>query len=185
MGDAKHRNDNINTFFGSAGNLSYFGQIKSIFNGASSSATVSADIASLNFSRGFQVTGGTNIQAGSSGVTDVSAGTIPTLSASAAGQAVQNMLYGGTIYASALLPLSSYGADSTNSTDGFGFSVNLVGREGVDIRILRLVRVLMWLHHRPHGSVKIESYLQYNSINLSPGSSQVRGRNFRWGKLRL
>ncbi len=181
MGDAKHRNDNINTFFGSAGSLSYFGQIKSIYNGASSSATVSADIASLNFSRGFQVTGGTNIQAGSSGATSVSPGTVPTLSASAAGQAVQNMLYGGTIYASALLPLSSYGADSVNSTDGFGFSVNLVGREGVDIQNFKSGTSTNVVAPPSHGSVKIESYLQYNSINLSPGSSQFAGAIFVGG----
>ena len=59
--------DDINAFYSTASNVSYFKQVKSIYNGASSSATVSADIASLNFSNGMQVTAGTNIQAGSSG----------------------------------------------------------------------------------------------------------------------
>jgi len=108
MGAPADRNNNINKFFGTADNFSYSDQVKSIYNGASSSATVSADLASLNFSNGTQLTVGTNIQAGSSGVANVGSGTTPTLSAASAGQAAQNMLYGGTIVASDLLPVFFY-----------------------------------------------------------------------------
>jgi hypothetical protein len=181
MGNDEERNANINAFFGSASNLSYFSQIKSIYNGASSSATVSADIASLNFSRGFQVTGGTNIQAGSSGVNNVSTGVVPTLSANAAAQATQNMLYGGTIYASALLPLLSYGADSASSVGGLGVSLNLVGREGVDIQNFKAGTSTNVNAPPSHGSVKIEGYLQYNSINLAANSTDFAGAIFVGG----
>src|SRR5260370_32029593 len=114
MGADDVKDQAINDFFGTAHKLSYFDQIKSIYNGASSSATVSADLASLNFTNGMQVNVGTNIQAGSTGVTAVSSGTIPTLSATSAGQATQNMLYGGTVFASALLPIIAAAAKTSH-----------------------------------------------------------------------
>ena len=110
MGSGAARITNINSFFDTDGKLSYINQIKSIYNGASNSATVSADLASLNFSTGWQVTLGTNIQAGASSPTTVSSGTVPTLSATSAAQATQNMLYGGTITVLGPNPLLAAGS---------------------------------------------------------------------------
>src|SRR5258708_5514268 len=89
--------DQILAFFNEDKPLAYINQVKSIYNGASSSATVSADIGTLTFGSGWQLTLGTNIQAGPSGSTAVASGAVPTLSATAAAQATQNLLYGGTI----------------------------------------------------------------------------------------
>ena len=44
-------NSNINAFYRTTGSFSFLNQIKSIYNGASGSATISADIATLNFRR--------------------------------------------------------------------------------------------------------------------------------------
>src|SRR6266702_1795590 len=175
------RYKNINTFFGSANNYSYFQQIKSIYNGASSSTTISADIATLNFSGGWQATFGTNIQAGSSGVASVATGTVPTLSATAAAQATQNMLYGGTVYGSALFPLISVGAPSLSSPGGFGFTVNFVGREGVDIQNFKAGTSTDTTAPPSHTGVLLEGYLQYNSINLVPNTANYQGSVFIGG----
>ena len=172
---------NINTFYGTNGSLSYFNQIKSIYNGASGSATVSADIASLNFSDGMQVTAGTNVQAGSSGATTASSGTLPTLSANGAAQATQNMLYGGTVFASALYPLIATGGDKLGSTGSFGTLVDLVGREGVDIQNFKSGTSISVNSPQSHSSVQLEGYLQYNSTNLAPGSTKFAGALFFGG----
>jgi hypothetical protein len=172
---------NINTFYSTEGKLSYFNQIKSIYNGASSSATVSADLASLNFSDGMQVTAGTNIQAGSSSPTTISSGTTPTLSATSAGQATQNMLYGGTIFASVLYPLLATKADKVSSAGGFGVLVDLLGKEGVDVQNFKSGTSTNVSAPPSHGSVQMEGYLQYNSTNLSVGSTDFQGAIFVGG----
>lgn len=172
---------NINNFYNTAGNLSYFNQIKSIYNGASSSATVSADLASLNFSNGMQITAGTNIQAGSPSAVVVSTGTIPTLSSTSAGQATQNMLYGGTIFASGLYPLIETGADRLGSAGGFGVLVDLVGREGIDVQNFKSGTSTTVTAPPSHASAQLEGYLQYNSTNLSAGSNNFAGAIFVGG----
>jgi hypothetical protein len=172
---------NINTFFGTNGSLSYFNQIKSIYNGASGSATVSADLASLNFSKGVQVTVGTNIQAGSSGTTTVSSGTIPTLSANGAGQATQNVLYGGTFLVSALYPLLATGGNKLGSTGGLGTLIDVIAKEGVDIQNFKSGTNVNVTSPPSHTSVQIEGYLQYNSINLAPNSKNFAGALFVGG----
>jgi len=171
--DSREKNiiANINSFYGTETQLSYADQIKSIYNGASSSATVSADLTSLNFSNGWQVTAGTNIQAGSSSAAAVSTGTVPTLSATSAGQATQNMLYGGTIFASGLYPLLVTGADKAGSVGGLGMMLDLLGREGVDVQNFKSGTSTNVNTPPSHTSVQVEGYLQYNSANSAPKSS--------------
>jgi hypothetical protein len=175
------QSDNINAFYGTAAPLSYFNQIKSIYNGASSSATVSADLASLNFSNGMQMTAGTNIQAGASNATTVSSGAVPTLSASGAAQATQNMLYGGTVLASALYPLVAAGADKVGSAGGLGMLIDFTVKEGVDIQNFKSGTSVDVNAPSSHSSAQIEGYLQYNSINLAPGSTNYVGAVFVGG----
>jgi hypothetical protein len=163
--------DNINAYFQTNGPLSFFNQIKSIYNGASGSATVSADLTTLNFANGGQVTATTNVQAGSTGATNVSSGTVPTLSANGAGQATQNMLYGGTVLASELYPFLAAGGSKLGSPGGLGFEVNLIAKEGVDIQNFKSGTNVNVSSPPFHGSAQIEGYLQYNSINLSPKSA--------------
>lgn len=167
------RNANINTFFSTDGTLSYLNQIKSIYNGASSSATVSADLATLNFPIGAQLTIGTNIQAGSSGTSSVGTGTVPTLSATAAGQATQNMLYGGTIDGSAIFPLFASGADNLGSPGGLGVLLDFVAREGLDVQNFKSGTSTSVTAPPSHAGAQVEGYLQYNSTNLAPGSSNT------------
>jgi hypothetical protein len=154
----------INNFFSTEKNLSYFNQIKSIYNRASSSATVSADLATLNFSNGMQMTAGTNVQAGPSNSTS-STGTIPTLSSTSAAQSTQNMLYGGTIFASALYPLIAVGAANVNSPGNLGISLDMLGKEGIDIQNFKSGTNTNVSSPPSHTSVQIEGYLLYNSIN--------------------
>jgi hypothetical protein len=167
------RNKFINDFYTTNGSFSFFNQIKSIYNSASASATVSADLTSLNFGNGMQVNAMTNIQAGSLSPTAVSAGTIPTLSSAGAGQATQNMLYGGTFVASILYPLVAAGVANVNKAGGFGLLVDVVGREGFDIQNFKSGTRITVAGPPSHSSAQIEGYLQYNSTNLATGSSGV------------
>ena len=180
-GGEDHKDDNINAFFGTAGKLSYFDQIKSIYNRASSSATVSADLATLNFSNGMQVTAGTNVQTGSSSAPSVNTGTIPTLSSTDAGQATQNMLYGGTIFASALYPLIAVGTSNVGKAGGLGILLDLLGKEGVDIQNFNSGTNTNVTSPPSHTSAQIEGYLQYNSTNLAAGSKDYAGAIFIGG----
>lgn len=171
MGAKTVINDNLNAFFNTNGTLSWANQIKSIYNGASSSATVSADLATLNFTNGMQLIAGTNIQAGSTSPTPVSTGTVPTLSATSAAQATQNMLYGGTIVASGLYPLLAAGADSISSAGGLGLRIDFAVSEGVDIQNFKSGTSTNVNNPTSHSSAQVEGYLQYNSINYVPGAA--------------
>jgi hypothetical protein len=172
---------NINSFYNTDGTYSFFNQINSIYNGASGSATVSADVTSLNFPNGMQVTVKTNIQAGSSGTTTASSGTVPTLSANGAGQATQNMLYGGTFLISAMYPLLVTGADKMASTGAFGTFFDLIAKEGADIQNFKSGTSVSVTSPPTHSSVQIEGYIQYNSTNLAPGSKNFAGALFVGG----
>jgi hypothetical protein len=171
FGSGPARNSNVNTFFSTDGTYSFFNQIKSIYNGASSSATVSADLASLNFPIGVEMTAGTNIQAGSSGAATVSTGTIPTLAATSAGQATQNILYGGTIFASVIYPVLATGADNLGSPGALGMLIDVIGKEGVDVQNFKPGTSTNVNAPPSHTSAQVEGYLQYNSTNLAPGAS--------------
>jgi hypothetical protein len=175
------KNANINTFFGTAGNYSFFNQVKSIYNGASSSATVSANLASLNFSNGMQVIAGTNVQAGSSGPNTVSSGTVPTLSATSAGQATQNMLYGGTVFGAVVYPLVATGVSNLGSAGGFGTLIDFIGKEGIDVQNFKSGTSVNVTSPPFHSSAQIEGYLQYNSVNLAAGTSNYAGSIFVGG----
>jgi len=172
---------NINNFYSTDGTFSYFDQIKSIYNGASGAATVSADLATLNFRTGMQVTVGTNVQAGSSGTTTVSSGTVPTLSANGAGQATQNMLYGGTFVVSVLYPVLAIGASTPNSPDNFGILLDVIGKEGADIQNFKSGTNISVTSPPSHTSAHIEGYLQYNSTHLATSSSKYTGALFVGG----
>lgn len=172
---------NINTFYSTDGTFSYFDQIKSIYNGASGAATVSADLATLNFRTGMQVTVGTNVQAGSAGTTTVSSGTIPTLSGNGAGQATQNMLYGGTFVVSVLYPVLAIGASTPNSPDNFGILLDVIGKEGADIQNFKSGTSITVTSPPTHTSAHIEGYLQYNSTHLATSSSNFTGALFVGG----
>jgi hypothetical protein len=172
---------NINTFYSTDGTFSYFNQIKSIYNGASGAATVSADLWTFNMRAGTQVTVGTNVQAGSSGTTTVSSGTVPTLSANGAGQATQNMLYGGSFVISALYPVLAIGASKANSPDNFGILLDVIGKEGADIQNFKSGTSISVNSPPTHTSVHMEGYLQYNSTHLATSASNYMGALFIGG----
>jgi Fibronectin type III domain len=171
----------INAFYQTNGPYSFFSQIKSIYNQASSSATVSADLATLNFASGMQVTVTTNAQVGSSGATAVSSGTIPTLSGNGAGQAAQNILYGGTFLASELYPLFAAGGSKLASPGGLGLLVDFIAKEGADIQNFKSGANVNVTSPPFHGSAHMEGYVQYNSINLAPNSQNFAGSLFFGG----
>ena len=168
----------INSFYGTASTMSYFSQIKSIYNGASGSTTVSADLTSLNFAMGMQLTAATNIQAGSSSPTTVSSGTTPTLSSTSAGQATQNLLYGGSFLVSTLYPVLAIGCDKLASAGGFGTMVDLIAKEGIDIQNFTSGSSISVTAPPSHTSAGIEGYLQYNSTNSTTSTSSNAGGIF-------
>jgi IPT/TIG domain len=173
QGDATVREANINSYYDTTGTLTFFGQIKSIYNGASSSATVSADLATLNFSNGMQMTAGTNIQAGSStSTTNVASGTTPTLSASGAAQAAQNMIYGGNFTARAVMPVTGFGIQ-TSSPGGIGGTLDGVLQGGVDVQNFKAGTSTSATSPSSHGLAGMEGYLFYNSINPASGSNST------------
>jgi len=179
FGDGKDAN--INAFYQTTGPYTFFGQIKSLYNGGSSSATVSADLGTLNFGNGMQVTVTTNVQAGSTGATPVTSGAIPTLSASGAGQATQNTLFGGNFLVSELYPLLAVGASKLATAGGLGFSVDLIAREGIDVQNFKSGTNFNVTSPPFHGSGQIVGFLQYNSINLIPKSQNIAGSLFAGG----
>jgi len=174
-------NGNINSFYQTSGSFSFLNQVKSIYNQASGSTTVAADLASLNFANGIQVTVGTNVQAGSSGATVAGSGSVPTLAASGAGQATQNVLYGGTFVASELYPLAAAGSSKWGSPGGIGYLVDFVLKEGADVQNFKSGSDVSVVSPPFHGSGQIEGYLQYNSINLAPNSQHLAGSLFFGG----
>jgi hypothetical protein len=169
VGSGVAKNANINTFWQTNGSFVFFNQIKSIYNQASNSVTVSADMGTLNFPIGMQLNIGTNIQAGSVPPTPVSTGTVPTLSPTAAAQAAQNMLYGGTIFASGAYPLFAVGGNRINSAGNWGGMLDVAGREGVDIQSFKSGTSTGATSPSTHTSLQVEGYVQMNSTNLPTG----------------
>jgi hypothetical protein len=168
-------------FFGVNGAVSPLTQIGSAYNGASSSATVSANLVSLIMPGGWQAVASTNVQAGSSGETSVAQGTIPTLAATAAGQATQNMLYGGTIAIAADLPIFYYGPNMANP-GGIGIELDAVGREGIDVQNFKAGTSTSVSSPPSHFASQLEGYFLMNSWNSpSPGASGFAGSLFIGG----
>jgi hypothetical protein len=162
----------INGFFSTNSSLSYFNQIKSIYNGASSSATVSADIATLNFWNGMQLTATTNIQAGPSNApTTPNTGSPAVLSSTESAQAAQNVLYGGTVVASILYPLVFAVNGGLDKPGTLGFSLDFVAREGIDIQNFKSGTSTLVNAPPTHTAAQIEGYLSYNAINPPDSSS--------------
>jgi hypothetical protein len=151
-------------FFGTNGAVSPLTQVGSAYNGASSSATVSATLVSLIMPGGWQGLVTTNIQAGSSGETNVTQGTIPTLAASAAGQATQNMLYGGTIAFAADFPIFYFGPN-IGKAGGIAWELDAVSREGIDVQNFKSGTSTTVSSPPSHHATQLESYFLVNSIN--------------------
>jgi hypothetical protein len=173
--------DYVNAFYRTFTSISFFNQVKSIYNAASASATLSADLTSLNFTDGMQVNVATNVQAGSTGSTAISSGDIPTLSAAASGQAAQNMLYGGTMVVTALYPFIAIDAAKANSTGAFGLTVDTAVREGIDIQNFKSGVNTSVTSPPSHASALLEGYAWYNSTNLNPDSGTFAGALFVGG----
>ncbi|HET9790707.1 MAG TPA: hypothetical protein VFR08_05345, partial [Candidatus Angelobacter sp.] len=106
---------------------------------------------------------------------------LPTLSSASAGQATQNMLYGGTIVGAVIYPVIAVGIDRVGSTDGFGTLIDFIGKEGVDIQNFKAGTSTTANAPPSHGSLQIEGYLQYNSINIAAASSNFAGALFIGG----
>jgi hypothetical protein len=172
---------NVNNFYNTSGTHSYFNQIKSLYNGASSSATVSADLASLNFLNGMQVKFVTNVQAGPSGSATASSGPVPILSSNGAAQATQNMLSGGTVYAAVLYPIFAMGADRLGKPGSIGMIFDGVAKEGADVQNFKSGTNVNVTSPPSHTSAQIEGYLQYNSTQSANSTSAFTGAVFVGG----
>jgi hypothetical protein len=181
VGSGNAKNANINNFWGTNGGFVFFNQVNSIYNGASNSETVSADIGTLNFPFGMQLNIGSNVQAGAAPPTAVSTGTIPTLAPSAAAQAAQNMLYGGTIFASGAYPLLAVGGNRINGAGNWGGMLDFSAREGIDIQNFKSGTSTGLTSPSSHSSAQLEGYFQVNSTNLVVGSSTFAGALFIGG----
>jgi len=172
----------VNDFYGMANNYTYLSQVKSIYNGASGATTVSADLASLNFLRGPQLVVGTNVQAGATTPANVSTGSAPTLAPTSAAQATQNMIFGGTFDAALLFPLIYHGMQDATSPGGVIFSMDAVGRGGVDIQNFKSGTSVTVANPPTHANVGLESYLQFNSANVAEATNDILGDAFVGGR---
>ncbi|MGA9041566.1 MAG: hypothetical protein WB421_13605, partial [Terriglobales bacterium] len=161
----------LNAFFNSGQAVSPLTQVSSVYNGASSSATVSANLVSMIFRSGWQGLVMTNIQAGSAATTTTTTQAVPpTLSATAAAQAAQNMLYGGTLAFAADFPLIFYGPH-VGDAGGFGIEVDAVGREGIDIQNFASGTSTSVTSPPSHFASNLEGYMLYNAINQPANST--------------
>jgi hypothetical protein len=166
----------INCFYSTNGLSSYFNQLQSIYNSASGSTTVNAQIGSLNFLNGMQVTVGTNPQIASSNATastpstGTTTGGVPTLSATAASQAAQNILNGGTIFGSDIFPILS------KQSNGLIY-LAAQAKEGVDIQKFNNNSITL-SNPSTHTFVGLQGYLQYSSSNTATNSTDPAGSIF-------
>jgi hypothetical protein len=172
----------VNDFYGMANNYTYISQIKSIYNGASGATTVSADIASLNLPGGPQLIVGTNVQAGATIPTTVTTGSTPTLAPTSAAQATQNMIFGGTFDAAMLFPVIYQGIAKGSSPGGVVFSMDAIGRGGVDIQNFKSGTSTTVNNPPTHANIGLESYLQINSTNLADATNDILGDVFVGGR---
>jgi hypothetical protein len=165
----------INCFYQTNGLASYLNQFQSIYNAASGSTTVNAALGSLNFVNGMQVTVGTNPQVGISGASSgAPVAGVPTLAATAAAQAAQNVLNNGTIYGSDLFPLYFH------QSNGLA-TLTAEVKEGVDLQKFNNMSITA-TNPSTHTFVGLEGYLQYNSSNNAPNSTAPAGSIFLGGK---
>ena len=169
----------VNCFYSTNGLFSYFNQFQSIYNAASGSTTLNAQLGSLNFTNGMQVTVGTNPQVGSANsnssapVTGALASGIPTLSAAAAAQAAQNVQNGGTVFGSDIFPLLFHQSNGI-------VILSTVAREGVDLQKFNNTSVTA-TNPATHTFVGLQGYLQYNSSNNASNSTDPAGSIFVGG----
>jgi hypothetical protein len=166
----------INCFYSTNGLSSYFNQLQSIYNSASGSTTVTANIGSLNFLNGMQITVGTNPQIASSNTTSTMPASVtttvgvPTLSSTAAAQAAQNILNGGTLFGSDLFPLLS-----KQSTGLIYLAAQ--AKEGVDIQKFNNNSITL-SNPSTHTFLGLQGYLQYSSSNTAANSTDSAGSIF-------
>jgi hypothetical protein len=166
----------VNCFYQTDTSFTFFNQFQSIYNAASGATTLNAQVGSLNFSDGMQVTLATNPQVGttSSSSNNASTGTltggVPTLSSTSSAQAAQNVLNGGTFYGEDVYPLLWKQQNPLIALD-------LVAREGVDLQKFNNTSITA-TNPQSHTFVGFKGYFQYNSTNNASNSSAPAGSIF-------
>lgn len=185
----------VNCFYSTNSLFSYFNQFQSIYNSASGSATLNAQLGSLNFTNGMQINVGTNPQVGASSSTSSStastsalrlfshsiavsnaatASAPPTLSATSAAQATQNILNGGTVYAADIFPVLF--RRSTYSI----VTVSTAAKEGIDFQTFNNTSTTA-TNPKTHTFVGLQGYFQLTSSNDAADSSGPAGSIFLGG----
>lgn len=167
----------VNCYYSTNNSFSVFTQAQQIYNAASGASTVNAQLGSLNFSNGMQLTIATNPQIGSSNSSSTPTSTtpvvVPTLSAAAAAQAAQNILNGGTIFGFDLYPLLSRQGDFMVTVDG-------VLREGVDLQKFNNTSITA-TNPSTHTFAGLQGYMSYSSTNNASNSTGLAGSFFLGG----
>jgi hypothetical protein len=169
----------VNCFYSTNSLFSYFNQFQSVYNAASGATTLNANLGTLNFANGMQLTVGTNPQVGTpssnsgTSASTTPAAVIPTLSATAVAQAAQNVQNGGTVVAFDLFPLIARQANPL-------FYLSTVLREGADLQKFNNTSITS-TNPSTHTFVGLQSYLQYNSSNDAANSSGPAGQIFVGG----
>jgi hypothetical protein len=165
----------VNCYYSTNTTFSYFTQFQSIYNAASGATTLNAQVGALNFSNGMQLTIATNPQVGaanSNNTTPAATATVavPTLSATSAAQAAQNVLNGGTIFGFDLIPLFSRQGDAMVTIDA-------VLREGVDLQKFNNTSITA-TNPSTHTFAGLQGYFQFNSSNNAANSTGPAGSIF-------
>jgi len=169
----------VNCFYSTNSLFSYFNQFQSVYNAASGATTLNANLGTLNFANGMQLTVGTNPQVGTpssnsgTSASTTPAAVVPTLSATAVAQAAQNVQNGSTVVAFDLFPLIARQANPL-------FYLSTVLREGADLQKFNNTSITS-TNPSTHTFVGLQSYLQYNSSNDAANSSGPAGQIFVGG----
>ena len=169
--------DVSNAFWSQEASLSYLNQTQYFFNTGSSSSTLKADVASMVFPGGTQLTLATNISVGTSNSTPKSgaqtavfartgatAASPPSMTSDQATQAAQNLVDGGNLLLRASWPLYWYEPKYLN----FEVSSLVVGRDGLDIPNFNGANTVA-TDPINHFNISNEWYLQFDALPAKQG----------------
>jgi hypothetical protein len=169
--------DMTNAFWSQEKSFSYLNQTQFFYNTGSSSSTLKADVASMVFPGGTQLSLATNIPVGTSNSTPKStaqqalsirpgstAASTPSMTSAQAAQATQNLVDGGNLLLRASWPLYWYAPKYMN----FEASGLVVAREGLDIPNFNGANTVA-TDPINHFNISNEWYLQFDALPAKQG----------------
>lgn len=157
--DDASQTNGVTCFFGSTGPVAYVNQVQFLYGFGNSSSSVSADIASLQFDGGFQVSLGSTV----TGAAPTSSGQSTQNGQATVPQAVQQIENGGDFYLKGVWPLAFAVRRKENGDPNLTGLVAFVPRLGFNVPGVSAQTTLT--ESTEHNwYVPIEMYGQYDAI---------------------